>query len=241
MGAVMQMTRTSKQFATGTMLVVTGSLVASTMMSANGAPVAREAQPSNTTRASLEPLNNSGVKGQADVVVVDGRKVRVDLNARRLLKGVPHAQHIHFGGRARHECPTVRDDDNADHRLNTVEGQPAYGPVKVSLTTRGDTSPDSTLAVNRFPTAPEGKVNYDRKGIKVSKKVARAIRRGNAVVVVHGIDYNGNGTYDFEAGTSELDPSLPAEATDPVSCGVLRPVATEGDSGPLPLPRSGRN
>lgn len=238
----MQMTRRSKQLATGTMLVVTTGLVATTTMGATGAPAAPETQASDTTRAALQPLNDSGVKGRADVVVVNGEKIRVDLKARRLLKGVPHAQHIHFGGRARNECPTVADDDNHDHRLNTLEGQPAYGPVKVSLTTKGDTSPDSTLAVNRFPTAPEGRVSYDRKGIEVSQRVARAIRRGNAVVVIHGIDYNGNGEYDFAAGESELDASLPAEATDPVSCGVLRPVAAaEEDSGPLPLPRSGRN
>ena len=38
-----------------------------------------------------------------------------------------------------------------------------------------------------------------------------------------GVDYNGNGMYDFaSAGKSDLDPSLPAEATDPALCGVLR-------------------
>ena len=31
-------------------------------------------------------------------------------------------------------------DDNGDFRLSTAEGLPAYGPVKVSLTKRGDTS-----------------------------------------------------------------------------------------------------
>jgi len=39
---------------------------------------------------------------------------------------------------------------------------------------------------------------------------------------VHGVDYNGNGKYDFSQGKSDLDPSLPAEATDPALCGVLR-------------------
>ena len=39
------------------------------------------------------------------------------------------------------------------------------------------------------------------------------------------MDYNGNGMYDFDsAGASELDPSLPAEATDPAVCGVLKVV-----------------
>ena len=41
---------------------------------------------------------------------------------------------------------------NSDHRMNPVEGIPAYGPVRVSLTKHGDTSPKSALAVNRFPT-----------------------------------------------------------------------------------------
>lgn len=232
----MRLTKGKTYAATGVMAVASGSLVVATMMGANGAAPAAAPEPSDNTRAVLEPLNNSGVKGNAEVTV-DGRRVNVQLDARRLLKEMPHAQHIHFGAAARHECPTVRDDDNADHRINTVEGQPAYGPVRVSLTTKGDTSPSSTLAVNRFPTAPEGKVNYNRDGIEVSKRVARAIRHGNAVIVIHGIDYNGNKKYDFSAGKSDLDPTLPAEATDPASCGVLKPVqASEEDPGIPPIP-----
>ena len=174
------------------------------------------------TSAHLDPLNNSGAKGHAEVRT-HYRKVHVEVRARGLLKGMPHAQHIHFGAKARHECPNVaQDDNNGDFRLTTVEGQPAYGPVRVSLTKRGDTSAASVLAVNRFPVAPKGKIDYERT-TRTSKAVARGIRRGNAVVVVHGVDFNGNGKYDFRsAGKSELDPSLPAEATDTALCGVLR-------------------
>ncbi len=215
--------------------VVGASVVASDAASSPGAGAA--------THAELTPLNNSGVTGDAHVTV-DGRRLEVDLDARHLLKGMPHAEHIHFGAQARQECPTVRDDDNADHRLSTAEGQPAYGPVKVSLTTKGDTSPKSTLAVKRYPLAKNGQIHYNRQGIEVSDRVARAIRHGKAVLVIHGIDYNGNGEYDFSAGRSELDPSLPAEATDPVTCGVLEVVSPETDPSPadpsespsLPLP-----
>lgn len=169
----------------------------------------------------LNPLNNSGVTGGA-AVHVNNRRLEVRVHARGLAKRLPHAQHIHFGAKARHECPTVFDDDNLDFRLNTAEGLPAYGPVRVSLTTRGDTSADSVLAVKRFPTAPRGRVHYYRE-MRTGAKVARGIRRGNAVVVIHGVDYNHNGKYDFRsAGESELDPSLPAEATDPATCGRLR-------------------
>jgi len=92
----------------------------------------------------------------------------------------------------------------------------------VSLTTRGDTSPASALAVKRFPTTPRGVEHYDRK-TRTSHAVARAIKHGDDVVVIHGVDYNNNGKYGFDsAGASELDPKQPAEATDPAACGVLR-------------------
>ncbi|MBC7441286.1 MAG: hypothetical protein H7311_01960, partial [Ramlibacter sp.] len=61
-------------------------------------------------------------------------------------------------------------------------------------------------------------------GTGTAKEIADAVRDGKGVVVIHGIDYDGNGKYSFSQpqGASELDPSLPAEATDPVSCGVLK-------------------
>lgn len=170
--------------------------------------------------AQLNSLNNSGAFGRA-TVRVNRRHLTITVDAYGLTKGQPHAQHIHFGSQARHECPTNADDSNRDFRLSTTEGAPAYGPIVVSLTTRGDTSPDSALAVTRFPTAPRGTEHYHRT-THVSKAVARAIRGGKAVVVVHGVDYNNNGKYDFaSAGASDLNPNLPAEATDPAICGVL--------------------
>ena len=48
--------------------------------------------------------------------------------------------------------------------------------------------------------------------------MTRAIKSGKGVIVIHGVDHNGNGTYDFEgAGAGKLDPTLPAEATDPAA------------------------
>ena len=172
--------------------------------------------------ARLNSLNNSGATGRAEVHA-GFRRLHIEVDARGVVKGLPHAMHIHFGAEARHECPTAAmDDSNRDFRLTTSEGVPAYGPVRVSLTTTGDTSPASALAVDRFATAPRGQIHYDRT-TKTQRQVVRAIQHGKAVVVIHGVDYNGNGRYDFEsAGRSDLDPSLPAEATDPATCGVLR-------------------
>ena len=54
------------------------------------------------------------------------------------------------------------------------------------------------------------------------RQTARAIRAGQAVLVIHGLDYNQNGGDDFAgAGASELNSAVLAEATDPAACGVL--------------------
>lgn len=172
--------------------------------------------------AKLKSLNDSGAAGRVHAEVM-GRKADVRIHARGLAKNLPHAQHLHFGAEARNECPDVFDDANNDHRLNVAEGVPAYGPILKSLTTSGDTSPTSGLAVDRFPTTPKGVEKYERVISFAPGSVLRAIKNGKGVVVIHGVDHNGNGVYDFEgSGASELDASLPAEATDPALCGVLR-------------------
>jgi hypothetical protein len=172
------------------------------------------------TYAKLRALNKSGVTGKASVTA-KGTNLNVQYSAYNLLKKAPHAVHIHYGEQARHECPTLRDDTNGDNRLTTLEGVPAYGPVAISLTTAGDTSPASALAVDRYSTAPTGKIHYHRKHVTTDAATAKGIRDGDAVLVIHGVDHNHNGVYDFSAGKSDLDPKLPAEATNPAACGVL--------------------
>jgi hypothetical protein len=190
-------------------------------VSAQGAPNASSGMRAETdVSGRLLPLNNSGASGKASVSFTSRRDGVVRVRAHGLAPGLPHAQHIHFGRTARNECPTAVDAGD-DHRLTTTDGAGAYGPVRTSLTTSGDTSPESVLAVDRYPVAPEGRVRYERDIRFTSKALARAIRDGKGVVVIHGVDYNGNGTYDFSSGKSDLDSSLPAEATDPAVCGVL--------------------
>ena len=46
------------------------------------------------------------------------------IDARRLAKGLPHAQHLHFGADPHNECPNVFDDANNDLRINVAEGVP---------------------------------------------------------------------------------------------------------------------
>lgn len=175
-------------------------------------------------RADLQPVVVNNVAGSGTAYVsVRGTNLYVSMSASGLLADAPHAAHIHFGAEARHECPNAADNTDSDpSRLSTSEGAPAYGPVVVSLTKTGDTSPASTLAIDRYDTAPAGNLTYQRGHIKVSQRVARAVSAGEAVIVIHGVDENHDGSYDG-AAASDLDPSLPAEATDPALCGVITP------------------
>ena len=178
--------------------------------------------------ANLTPVALNGVEGSGTAMVsVEGTMITVTMAARGLLPDAPHAAHIHFAEEARHECPAASDDASGDGTLTTTEGGPAYGGIVVSLTKTGDTSPDSGLAVDRFDTAPGGQISYERGSIEVAPEIAQAIVDGESVVVVHGVDHNESGTYDGDV-MSELDASLPAEATDPALCGVLAAAPVGG-------------
>ncbi len=167
-------------------------------------------------RAALSALNNSAARGRAELVL-EGDQLTVRITTNGLVPGQPHAQHIHGIGRS--ECPPPSADTDGDGIVSTPEGQPFYGPILVSLTTTGDTSPDSALAIERFPVASEeGLVDYERT-FTVDESVADDLAR--LQIVQHGIDVNGNGMYDFSAGPSPLDPDLPLEATAPATCGTI--------------------
>lgn len=171
-------------------------------------------------------VNDVGGSGKA-MVKVSGTTLSFTLAAQGLLDA-PHAAHIHFGATARHECPTAAENNAAalsgetapEEHLTTTEGAPAYGEVRVSLTKTGDTSPDSGLAIDRFATGSS--FEYSRGDVQVTEDLAKAIVAGQSVVVVHGVDHDGNGTYNMEGrGVSDLKADVPGEATDPALCGVL--------------------
>ena len=174
-------------------------------------------------QADLAPLNNSGASGTANLAL-EGDQLTTDIASEGLAPNLPHAQHIHGLEQAMSECPTILNDQNGDNLVNTTEGEPSYGPILTSLTTEGDTSPESALAVDRFPVANEdGTLTYDRT-FGVPANVADRLE--DFAIVQHGVDLNGNGVYDEEAaGPSDLDPSLPQEATIPANCGVIEPVS----------------
>src|SRR5215212_4060826 len=152
-------------------------------------------------KAHLKALNRSGAEGHAILEEEGNKKVETEIHTKGLAPKLPHAQHIHGFKKALSECPTLAASGR-DNLITTAEGLPSYGPIQVSLTTKGD-------------------VEYERT-LMVSADVAKNL--GKKVIVQHGVDLNNNGRYDFKAaGKSELDPSLPQEATIPATCGVINP------------------
>ena len=209
-----------------TRAAMTVPVVGLTALLATAGPAAAD---EGSVRGDLTPIpvNNVNATGTA-MVEVNGTALSFTLAVQGLLEGAPHAAHIHFSDSARNECPNASDntaaalngETNPEEHFTTTEGAPAYGDIVVSLTKSGDTSPESGLAVDRF--ASEGSFEYSRGGVQVSEEVAQAILDGRAIVVVHGVDYDGDRTYSMgERGESDLKPGLPAEATDPALCGIL--------------------
>jgi len=136
-------------------------------------------------------------------------------------------QHIHFASGTDSTCPGVDADEDADGLISTVEGVPFYGGVQMSLTTDGDFTGDSGLAIDRFPTADdEGNLDYERT-FELDAAMAESITGQQFAVVQHGIDIDESGAYDGDA-MSSLDPTLPLEATIPAVCGVMS-VQAAGD------------
>ncbi len=173
-----------------------------------------------TLSTQLSPLNGSGASGSASVSV-NGNQVNVRVETNGVSPNVPHAQHIHIGGS--NTCPPASAGENNDPRnlVDTAEGQPSYGEVRVSLTTQGGTGADSALAVDRFPTGDQGgRYVYTRTFDLPSGVTAADVDQG--VIVVHGIAklFGDQAAYDGDPRSS-LKPDLPLEATIPALCGRL--------------------
>ena len=74
----------------------------------------------------------------------------------------------------------------------------------MSLTKTGDTSPTSGLAVDRFAAGTE--FEYSRGDVQVTEELAQSILAGESVVVIHGVDYDGDGALSAgDRGVSDLD------------------------------------
>ncbi|MFK0237341.1 hypothetical protein [Streptomyces vinaceus] len=204
---------------TGRLVVLTAGPAAVCLALGLSCP-ALAAEGGKAYQIDLAQLNDSGSRGTA-MLSLKGNQLTVQIESEGMVPGQPSAQHLH-GSTKGHDfkCPDATDDTNRDGVLSNTEATVDYGDINISLTTSGDTKAASGLAVDRMPVADkQGKLSYKRT-ITVAQDVVDHIK--DLHIVQHGIDRNGNGTYDVQgAGKSELDPKLPQEATAPTNCGMV--------------------
>jgi serine/threonine protein kinase len=165
------------------------------------------------------PTNRVTGSGQA-TIRLNGNKAAVTVTTHGLDNDAElvHLMHIHAGGKG--ECPPASAArlHNGHLSISTTDGINYYGAAVQSLTVHGDTSPASILAFPRFLSG--GNLHYTRT-ITLPESVVADIRRNNAVVVVHGVDYDGSGIYSGVLDRSELNAAVPGTATAPALCGTL--------------------
>ncbi len=164
----------------------------------------------------LAPVTVNHVTGSGGIwLSLTGNSAKFTLVVSGLLAGAPHPAQLWVGGQGR--CPTAAQATahNGHPTVGLADEAAVIGTVGASLTTSGDTSASSALDVSRYPTA--GDYTYTRT-FDIDPAAIAAVKSGTAVLVVHGIDYNGNGRYDDVLGATA---GVPAEQTDPALCGTL--------------------
>jgi hypothetical protein len=197
----------------------------------SGASAAYATTDQHSYQAVLQPLNKSGDTGSATTVLTTNGDGTFTIRTTGASPSLAHAQHIHIGGT--NTCPDISADKDKDGLINTTEGTPSYGPIEISLTTTGDTSKDSGLAVDRFPTADaKGNVTYERTFPLPEGVTEDMVSKG--VIVTHGISevtgdkakYDGDKKSDIPGSEA-----LPLEATIPAACGKLTSMPVGGVNG----------
>ncbi len=202
------------------------ALMAVSALTVTGAAAAHTSdKKSQRYRASLAPVphdpladGGSNVTGRAKLRL-RANDLKVFVKAAGLSPNLPHAMHIH--GKDAPElaqCPGAnrRVGGVSNQLIETVDGLADYGPIQVSFTTRGDTTPASGLALDRFKLAEHnGALSYKRT-LQIPADVASRLDAKH--IVIHGNDINHNGVYD-PAPITAL--GAPLEAELPVACGEI--------------------
>lgn len=166
-------------------------------------------------RATYPGLNVSGTATFTLTGVILTANIRVS----GLTPGLPHLMHIHGVIEAQNECPgtDVADDRVDDGLIDTVEGLPAYGPIVVTFSETGSTTPGAALSLGTAPVADSsGNIDYMRT-FRIPANVA--LNLSDLHVVIHGADLDSSGEYDGIDGS--LGAGIPLEAEIPVSCGAI--------------------
>ena len=181
----------------------------------------------------LQEMGRNGAHGSATLTAMAGGDLKIAIRATGMAPNSPHAQHLHgsTGGMDFH-CPDISADKNGNGYVSTEEGMPVYGDIFVSLTTKGDASKASGLAVDRMPMSDaKGDLAYDRVLPAASLPPGTIAHLKDLHIVQHGLDANNNGKYDLAGlGESTLAKSagldgIPEEATEPALCGMVSGAA----------------
>ena len=203
-------------------VALVASLIAVGVLAGSSGTSSSAVVPVQPYGAPLAAVPTNHVTGSGTATVqLRGDTAAVTLITTGLFAGGPHLAHIHGEGLG--TCPTAANArlHNGHLSISTGDAIRLYGSTLASFTLWGSTSGSvpNNIDMNRYPAGAN--IHYART-LTVSKLTADLIRDGDAVVVVHGIDYNHNGVYDFQAlGVSDLDQTLPGEATAPALCGTL--------------------
>jgi serine/threonine protein kinase len=209
----------------GAAALVAAAVVAVVLLTSGGGTTGS----GQTFQAVLRPVPTNHVTGTGTAAVtLHGDQATVTVDTSGLLNGASHPIHIHAFGLG--ICPPASAAKlySGHLAISTTDGLKYYGPMAAALTLSGDTTMNSMLAFSRYPTT--GDIHYQRT-ITLTSAAANAIRNGNAVVVVHGIDYNHSGHYDMVLNRSELDSAVSQDATAPALCGTLLNPSSVGESG----------
>lgn len=195
--------------------LVAGAVAVVVLASGSGTPAGKL----SSSVLGQVPTNHVTGSGEA-TIRLNGNVAAVTVTTNGLDKDeeLVHLMHIHAGGKG--ECPPASAArlHNGHLTISTTDGINYYGPAVQALTTRGDTSASSILAFPRYLSG--GNLHYTRT-ITLPQNVVADIRRNNAVVVIHGTDYDGSGIYSGVLDPSELNKSVPGTATAPALCGRL--------------------
>jgi hypothetical protein len=185
--------------------------------------------PTGAFQAELQPMNKTHGSGNV-TIALQGSKAIINETVQGLAKTYrgrpyPHLQQLHVGGRGK--CPAPRADANSDGVVSDAEGTSSYGRAGATLSTRGDTGPEARANLNTAPTG--GQFTYSR-SINLTPKVVAALKAGDAVIVVDGLDLT---TVSSKVKTerSTTAPDLPLAATAPALCGAVTSVAGTGEPG----------
>jgi serine/threonine protein kinase len=208
-------------YAAGALVAVVAAAVAVVLLSSSS-----KTAKGKLSSAPLAQVPTNHVTGSGSATVrLNGNVASVTLTTSGLdyEESLAHALHIHTGGKGLCPPASAARPHNGHLTISTTDGIKYYGPPAQSLTTSGDTSPSSILVLARYPSG--GKIRYTRT-ITLPADVAARIRENNAVIVVHGIDYDHSGVYSGVLERSELNKTFTATTTAPALCGPLIKTTT---------------